>query len=99
MHTYLLVLLASDSARNRKLLPRLQLCFCGLARHPDTLANILITQFVEDAIAAQNDKIVILCNLKLANLRLCFHYVRVAASELQLGIWIAKSATDGETTR
>lgn len=71
----------------------------SITAQPNAFVDVFVRQFVEDSITAQNDEIVMLCNLENLDLRLCFYYVRIAAPVFKLGFWVTKGSTDGESSR
>ena len=73
--------------------------FCRVTRNPDSFTYILITQLVKDTITCQDNKVMLLSNLKCLNFRYSLHNIGIASPILKLSLRISKSSTHGESTR
>ena len=65
-----------------------------IARFPDALRNIFVGHLVEYAVACENYKVVVLCNLETSNVRLCLHYILVSPAVGELRFRVAESPGD-----
>ena len=61
---------------------------------PYATANILVAEFIENAITGEDNEVVLLRNLVDSYLRFGFDYIRISASILQLGFRISESAAN-----
>ena len=61
---------------------------------PHATANILITEFIENAITSEDNKVVLFRNLVNSHLRFGFDYIWVATSILQFGLGVSESAAN-----
>lgn len=84
----------SGSSRNWYVLALIKLSLRGLTWQPNTFSDIFIGHLIKNAIATQNDKVMLFWNLKCVYVWLSCHYVRVPPSEFKLRLWIAKSPTN-----
>ena len=73
------------------------LCFSGLNRLsiqitaiPNTFSTLLTQQLIKDPIASNNDKIMVLCDLKALNIRFSDNHIRIASPEIKLSFRISK---------
>lgn len=67
-----------------------------VAAVPGALHALLRSELVENAVAAEYYEIVVLRDLELLNVGVSNDDVRIAASELQLRLWVSKSPADLE---
>jgi hypothetical protein len=61
---------------------------------PHAVRNVIIVEFVEDAIASQNNEIVMLLNLKNLNICQCTNYIWVSPSKLIFCLRVSKGSGD-----
>lgn len=73
--------------------------FCSITAQPNAFIYVFVRQLIEDSIAAQDDEIMVLCDVENLNFRLCFYDTRIAASILKLGFRIAEGSADGKSSR
>ena len=75
--------------------------FCYLRRvtaEPNSLTDVFITEFVEDAITRKDYEVMVLRDLMNFDLWLCHNDAGISTSIFKFGLWITKSAANWEST-
>ena len=70
-----------------------------VATLPDAARDVVVAHLVEDTITGHEDKVVVLVDLEVTDLRLCLHDMRVPATLEKLCLRVAESPGNGETAR
>ena len=73
--------------------------FCSIAAQPNAFIDVFVRQLIEDSITAQDNEIMVLCDLENLDFRLCFYDVRIAAPILKLSFRVTEGTTDGKSSR
>ena len=71
----------------------------SIAGEPHCFSDIIVGQLIVDAVAGEDDEVVLLSDLERSDVGHRFDHVRVAATVLQFCLRVAKCSTDGQAAR
>ena len=61
---------------------------------PDSMTNFSIVKFVEDAVTAQRDEVMVLGDGKFTNFRFTFYHIWISTTVSELSLRVAKSSAN-----
>ena len=71
----------------------------GLAGEPHCFPDVIVSQLVVDAVAGEDNEVVLLGDLERSDVRHSLDHVWVATTVLQFCLRVAKRPTDGQAAR